>query len=137
MSLLNLSKSNSVDPELSTLDLLNRKLLNLNDTVETEVVETVENIVEDTIIEEVSHESVDSNLLSDNNTISSITNITPSIIVEEITVNDTKPIICSVCGRKLKDPQSRIIGMGPMCAKHYRNRNQKPFNLFNIERIMT
>lgn len=50
-------------------------------------------------------------------------------VIEEETVVNVKPIICLVCGRKLKDPKSRILGMGPSCYQHYKKMNNKPFNL--------
>ena len=55
-------------------------------------------------------------------------------VIEETVVN-VKPIICLVCGRKLKDPKSRILGMGPSCYQHYKKMNNKPFNLLTRKEV--
>lgn len=134
----NLLNQHLTNQELTTLDLLNRKLVNLDENTEfdnnSNDVENVENSVETEDTEDII-ETSNTTVIQEEITISTPINISIPLDVE--TLSSTKPIICTICGRKLKDPQSRIIGMGPMCAKHYRNQNKrKQFNLFSKERII-
>lgn len=138
MSTLNLSNQNLLNRELTTLDLLNCKLVNLNNDTSIEFdndssnVENVENCVET----EDTTETTNAAVIQEEITISTPINI--SMPLDTISLSSTKPVICAVCGRKLKDPQSRMIGMGPMCAKHHRQQNRKRhFNLFTRERIIS
>ena len=140
MSTLSLLNQNLLNRELTTLDLLNCKLVNLNNDTSIEFdndssnVENVENCVET----EDTTETTNKTVIQEEITISTPVNISTPLDVDTISLSITKPVICAVCGRKLKDPQSRIIGMGPMCAKHHRQQNRKrQFNLFTGERIIS
>lgn len=43
-----------------------------------------------------------------------------------------KDIFCLRCGRKLLDYESRQIGMGPSCLKHYKESKNQRVNLLDI-----
>lgn len=52
--------------------------------------------------------------------------ITPS---ENSTTDSDTDIYCRRCGRKLKDSQSRILGMGPTCYKQHQLDRNRQINL--------
>ena len=133
MSILNLCTQDSLDHELTTLDIINSKLINLNDDANNESNSNLvgENVDMETTLNNINESTVQEEIAAS----TSVNVMVPLDTSSLLSLSSTKPIICTVCGRKLKDPQSRIIGMGPMCAKHYKNR-KKRFNLFDNERIL-
>ena len=55
-------------------------------------------------------------------------------VVNNIAPEDSKNIgsdvYCTRCGRKLKDNQSRVLGMGPTCYQQFRASRNRQINLF-------
>lgn len=55
---------------------------------------------------------------------------TVSSIAPEDSRDIGSDVYCTRCGRKLKDNQSRVLGMGPTCYQQFRASRNKQINLF-------
>ena len=60
----------------------------------------------------------------------------PTVNVSHVEINDTttegeNTVLCRVCGKPLKDVNSRVLGMGPFCYKQFKVSRSKQINLFD------
>ena len=75
---------------------------------------------------------VKSNSITNTEVNTVVPNVTTSHTEIDNTVNteDENTVLCRICGKPLKEPTSRKLGMGPSCYRQFKASRTKQINLF-------